>query len=553
MNQKALNWNSSSKLRTFPCIGFVQGILLWLSITNANNATEMSLLATLLFIAAFFLPTLWFLTAQVNINVKTRIIGTSLITLVIASTLFFNINNEPSHLYFAILFALVSIHLLIGWRTDDQTGWDYQKIFSITWRNFILTIISALFTLICYGTLTLGAILLKMIGVEILAELLKNKLIISILICTLSASAFALGLKREKTLINMRHFILTITYWVLIIVQISSIFWIIALSFTGLQPIFASLSAASVLLSFIFLSVLFINSAHQNGCIREPFGKNMSYLIQTTWHFLLIILGLASCALWLRVAQYSWTTSRIYASLTCFIATAYVVGYSLSTIKNTNIWMHSIPKTNIIASLTILFYCVGLINPWSTTIATNAQLYEFISQKAFNFSLLTKNEVDLQQLKMLSNKKETPRVEEISELAEQRPSNMTSKITEKNLRDHIKVLPAHAIVDPSFLAFINHSKDWHFNGCFIKEKHSCIMWINDFNNDHKADVMIIEKNDPLYYLGSVYSKKRNTWQEEGIVQRVMQSYNHSKAGAKTTYFAHPVENNNVKKGPSETE
>lgn len=542
MSQIMTTPTTQRSLKLFPLIGFIQGILIWVFYKYFNTADSRVLLTHTIplffLIATSFLPILWFLTAQTNISSKKRAIGILLIILIIeifalplssSNNTYFESN--PAGSVFICLFAIISIHLLIGWRTDGKPGWNYQRLFHFTWRNTLLTITSILLTSICFGVLFAGAVLLEVIGINGVRDLLETKLVTSSLIGTFFASAFALGLIREDMLINMRRFILSITSWPLIILQVFAIFWVVALCFTDTQSIFESFSATSILLGFAFLSITFANSAYQDSKIIMPFGKSLSRLVQITWPFLIAIVGFASWALWLRVAQYGWTVSRIHAAIACFIAIVYVIGYSLSVIKNTELWMHSISKTNITASMTIMLCCIFLMNPWLTTtqIAINSQLsrlnHGLVSPNDFDFDLLTENNYGLAQLKELSAKKHTTQDQEIATLAEKSLNNMPIRssakiqqpITEKMLREQIKVLPSTAHIDPSFLVFINNAKDTALSACMIKTKYHCAIWINDFNNDSKSDVMMLQNNNTSR-AGSVYSQNHNGWQSKDVIQ-----------------------------------
>ena len=545
--------------RTLPLIGLYQGLLLWALIFGPDALgvrVTMPLLMFVLLQLVATAPLLWYASAQADVPLRRRAWGVAVISLVVTllplgvdglGDLFtsFEVDSHDDGLralhlqwhgsWLPSVLAFVSLHLLLGWRTDGW-GWDYERLFRLTWRDVVLTVVALALTGAFFGVLFAGAGLLRLIGVTLPWTLLQEPAFDLLIGCMALGAAYALGLARAKMLVVMRHFWLSLNAWFLPLVLAFVLVWVAALPFTGLQALFDTRYAAALLLGIVAMCINFANSVFQDGRAPAVFGARVGRFARWAWPALLVVVAVAGWALWLRVAHRGWSADRIWAALAWFIASLYVVGYSVSAWRSGPAWLPTIARTNIMAACVTVVSLLALLSPALSPerLAIHSQLARLhsgrVAPEDFDFQMLANDTVHggREALATLAAGSGTPRDEAIARLAREPLASSVSSAaddndsvpTEDQLRSRLTVLPATAAPDADLMQQLRGATQdaaWQLSQC-RSQRYRCAVWLTDLNGDGRDDAVVISQHREMdHATAHLMTSNEGRWASVGLL------------------------------------
>jgi hypothetical protein len=138
--------------------------------------------------------------------------------------------------------------------------------------------------------------------------------------------------------------------------------FIAALLFTGLEPLWATRRAASILLIAAAVLIFLINAAYQDGRAESLPATALRYAGVIAAIVLLPLVALASYAVLLRVRQYGWTPERIAAVACVVVAACYGIGYVVAVARS-GLALRGLEPTNLLTSLIIVGIILLLRSP----------------------------------------------------------------------------------------------------------------------------------------------------------------------------------------------
>ena len=126
---------------------------------------------------------------------------------------------------------------------------------------------------------------------------------------------------------------------------------------------------------FAALAIKFTNCAYQDGQTAWPYPRRVAWATQVAWLCLIPVTAVGVWALGLRVQQYGWTETRLWAAAVALLVSLHVFGYVLSWFDRSR-WMAHIEKTNIFAACVLCLVLVGFLSPIANVqkLAVNAHL-----------------------------------------------------------------------------------------------------------------------------------------------------------------------------------
>ncbi|MBP7703966.1 MAG: DUF4153 domain-containing protein [Caulobacter sp.] len=263
----------------------------------------------------------------------------------------------------------VANELVAGGDAERRLIARYPTYFETAWKHGVQLALSAAFVGVFWLLLYLGAALFRVIGIEAIEELLRKPWFGFPASGAMFAAAVQLTDVRVGLIRGIRTVALTLLSWLLPVLTVLAAAFLLALPFTGLEPLWKTRSAAGILLSAAATLIVLINAAYQDG---EPEGIVPLVLRATTRLAGLLLapmIALAGYALWLRIGQHGLTPDRI-VGVACVVAGAvYAGGYAFAALRLGR-WMRRLEATNIIAA----FVVIGLLLAIFTPIADPARL-----------------------------------------------------------------------------------------------------------------------------------------------------------------------------------
>lgn len=358
-------------------IGLAQGVALYLLYEAAEAkvwpATEPMVFSPLLVIG-IFVP-LIAVSGIGNLRARTLTIWIAAATAICALLTIYDVFREAgaeasglrlassAPLWWAVAAGLFISHSLItASEVDRKVIATYPRYFDVSWKHGVQFVLTALFVGMFWGLLWLGAEMFRLIKLEWLANLIKHRwfwIPVTTLAVTsaLHVSDIRAGLVRAARTLK-----LTLLSWLLPVMTIIAAIFVLSLPFTGLEPLWGTRRATSILLTSAAVLVFLINAAYQDGEADAPVAVVLRYSRLVAAIVLVPLVALAGYGLFLRIQQYGWTPQRITA-LACFLVLAcYGVGY-LTAGAWSGTALRGLRATNIATAYVILAVLLAIFSP----------------------------------------------------------------------------------------------------------------------------------------------------------------------------------------------
>ena len=229
----------------------------------------------------------------------------------------------------------------------------YSRLYLFSWRNFLTLSLSVLFALCSWGILMLWAALFSSIGIHYFHDLFTERWFYYPTL----ALAHGFGVLLLRRLYGVIDAITRIQQalmkFLLVLLVFISITFLLALPFTGLQPLWDS-GGSSLILWMLALILFLLNAVYQDDPTIRPYPLWMHRFIYTGIALLPVFCLISLYGLALRVEQYGWTLSRCWASLILFVFALFALGYFVGIVRFRDGWLRQLSQVNVIMGLLVL-------------------------------------------------------------------------------------------------------------------------------------------------------------------------------------------------------
>lgn len=235
----------------------------------------------------------------------------------------------------------------------------YQALFEHGWQNALTLALTGVFVAICWGVLGLCAVLFKLIGIGMFAELFVQPGFAWPVSGLMAGLGLLVGRTQQKPVQIARQVLFAIFKGLLPLLALVAVLFVLSLPFTGLEALWRTRAATLILMCVIALLVLFVNAVFQDGSGEPPYPRALRRVVDAALLSLPIYAGLGLYALGLRIVQYGWTGDRFWALLASVLLAAYACGYAWAALRPRRGWLHGIARVNVIVSLIALALAVA--------------------------------------------------------------------------------------------------------------------------------------------------------------------------------------------------
>lgn len=256
----------------------------------------------------------------------------------------------------------IAHHLVEGADAERRFVARYPRYFEIASKHGVQLALSAAFVGVFWLVLFLGGALFDLIGIDAINDLLRKTWFALPATGAMFAAAVHLTDVRAGLIRGIRTVALTLLAWLLPILVLLAGAFLLALPFTGLDPLWKTRSAASILLSAAAVLIVLINAAYQDGEPDSAVPLVMRIAGRTGGLLLVPMVALAAYALCLRIGQHGLTPDRVVGAACVIAGGVYAVGYAAAAIRLGR-WMRWVEKTNIAAAFVILALLLAIFSP----------------------------------------------------------------------------------------------------------------------------------------------------------------------------------------------
>jgi hypothetical protein len=360
--------------------GLVQGLALLILYQASDDktwpATDGLVFAPLVTIAAF-IPLL-VISGLGNLPPRVLIVWAIVATIVCAGFGIYDIIRDPvaltgvgpiprvvpsPNMWLSLAAILFIIHsLVVSAEADHKLLASYPTHFDVSWKHGVQFMLAVAFVGVFWLLLFLGAELFRLIRIEFPARLIQR----SAFWIPVTALAFSYAIHvtdvRASIVRGTRTLGLTLLSWLLPLMALIGVAFVLALPFTGLEPLWSTRRATSILLVAAAALILLINAAFQDGRAENRAVAALRYASVLAAIVLVPLIALAGYALALRISQYGLTPERIDALVCVVVAACYGLGYVAAAARS-GASLRGLEGTNFITALVVVGILLMLRSP----------------------------------------------------------------------------------------------------------------------------------------------------------------------------------------------
>jgi hypothetical protein len=369
-----------------------------------------------------------------------------------------------------------------------------------------------------WGVLWLGAVLFNLINLHFI-ETIIEKAWFAIPASTLAvAAALHATDVRSRLIAGVRTVAHTLLSWLLPLMVLIAVGFTVSLLFTGLQPLWATKTAAGLLLTAAGVLVILINAAWQDG---DPAHNRAAIMRWSEFAAALVLVPfvlIATYALWLRVAQYGWTVERVLTGATVLVALCYAFGYAAAAVLSLlrgGAWMALMARVNVAVAVLVVGVLLALFTPIAdpARLAVNSQVARLtsgaVSATQFDYSYLRNQggrygRAALAALAAGNFGKDTAKVHDLAEQT-LHDTDVTTAPAKADLARTITVYPSGSTLPASFT-----TQDWsHAEDivvpCLTQATARCDAFMANIYGDARDEVILTDSNSN-YVTATVYTQ-----------------------------------------------
>jgi len=508
-------------------IGLVHGLLL-LGLYQALQhdvwpSTNGMLYASLLAVG-IFIPTL-VVSGIGNLRPVTLAIWAAVAAVLCAGLAAYDIFREPIELtgaspprrfipgpatWWSLAAILFIVHTMtVAGEADRRVIANYASHFDTAWKHAVQVALAGGFVGVLWLLLFLGAELFRLIHLEFFGNLIRNQSFSIPVTAVTFDIALHITDARASIVRGTRTLLLILMSWLLPLMVLIGAGFIVALAFTGLDPLWRTNFAASLLLGAAAALVVLINATHQDGRPEHRLGAVLGYAKVTAVVVILPLVALAGYALALRIVQHGWTPLRIIAVAATTIGAFYAIGYAIAVGRSRQA-MTALETTNIVTSLVLVGILIALTTPIAdpARISVNDQVRRLelgkIAPEQFDFAFLRFNAASFgtAALERLAGKQEGPNSTVLAQRASAAlkayvPGEIKTPRPlpigpEERARNIVVVAPRGAALPAEFLTHDWGSEPEAFRlpSC-LTENVACEAILTDLDGDERPEIVLL--------------------------------------------------------------
>lgn len=424
---------------------------------------------------------------------------------------------SPLLIFIASVGFFIAQALRLASADDGNPIASYNSYFERGWGLLVQITFSAFFVAALWLVLWLGAGLLKLIGIQLLVQLLVEPWFFIPVTVTAFSAAIHLTDVRPAIVRGIRTLLLVLLSWILPLATLLIGIFLLKLPFTGFGPLWQTKYVSAILLGACAVLIILINATYQNGQTSAAVAKVLRKVARLACLLPLPLALLGTFALALRVQTYGWSAPRVIAACAMFLALCYGTGYAGAALwrarpTDNAVWLPGIAQVNIWNAFVVLGLLLALFSPLldPARIGVTSQMARLdaglIEAKLFDFTWLRFHgarfgQAALQQLSQRNQGKDAPHIRAQALAALQKtgygpsPETATPQLPfnlQANWRANLQVWPTTASLPADFIQTEwKAGQELTLPDCMHQAGKQCDAYLIDFDDDGKPEVLVI--------------------------------------------------------------
>ncbi len=264
---------------------------------------------------------------------------------------------------FSIVTMLFIVHgFIVAAEADRRLLAGYPTYFDVFCKHAVQAGLAAAFVGVFWTLLSLSGELFRLIGIGFLGQLIRR----SAFWIPATALAFSYGIHvtdvQAAIVRGARTLGLFLLSWLLPMMALVGAAFVLALPFTGLEPLWSTRRASGILLGAATALILLINAAFQDGRAENRAVAVLRYASALAAVVVVPLIVLAGYALALRIRQYGLTPDRVGVAVCVLVGASFAVGYVVAAARS-GAELRGVAGTNIVTVLVVVGLLLVLNSP----------------------------------------------------------------------------------------------------------------------------------------------------------------------------------------------
>jgi hypothetical protein len=419
---------------------------------------------------------------------------------------------------FTAAFLFIANHLIAPADAERKPIASHRAYFDTTWKHGVQLALSLGFVGAVWAALHLGGALFDLIGLHFFTHLIQKEWFILPVSAVTFAAAVHLTDVRAGITRGFRTVGLMLLSWLMPVMGAIALAFLVALIFTGLDPLWKLGRSTAILLSAAAALIILINAAYQDGQADTRAPLVLRWAARITALTITPLLVIAAIGLWLRIGQYGLTPERIIAIACTIVGACYAVGYGIAAVLP-GPWMKPLELTNVLTAFVILAVILALFTPVAdpARISVHDQVSRLeqgkIAPEKFDYAFMRfrAGKWGREALKKLAANTKGPNAATVSQKAKDAlamKNYYESYVTPPPAPTQFVVYPAGTKLPDSFL-----NQDWKASPpCVGMPSSKCEAWLVDMDGDGKPEVLVGSGSEvSIFKLGPDGQWSREGW------------------------------------------
>jgi hypothetical protein len=255
--------------------------------------------------------------------------------------------DEGWRLFASVVAVAVAVPLFQAARDVGGRRFGARPVHAHAWTNLILWGAAWAFVGAAMLLALLLAELFNLIGLDLLRRALQDGWFPAMIVGGAFGGAVGLLRDRDSVLATLQKVARAILSVLAPVLAIGLLLFVLALPFTGLEPLWSKTKATTPLvLACILAATVLANAVAGNGPdeeARPPLRWAGAGLIGV----MLPLAAVAAVSLAKRIGQYGFTPERLWAAVFVLVAAAFAVGYLVALLRARREWPEAVRRINV--------------------------------------------------------------------------------------------------------------------------------------------------------------------------------------------------------------
>ncbi|WP_338424830.1 DUF4153 domain-containing protein [Sphingopyxis kveilinensis] len=213
------------------------------------------------------------------------------------------------------------------WRFWKLWQMPYERLHGHAWTDAVIGAASLAFVGITFLLIVLIGQMFKLIGINLIFDLLNDEWFGWMLAGAAFGGAVGLLRERDKLVATLQRLVMIVLAVLAPVLAVALVLFLLSLAGTGLQKLWDSgFSTAALMLAAAAFAVLLANAVIGNGRDDRVNNPALRWAAPVLAVAVLPLAVIAVYSMGLRIGQYGWTPERIWGAIAAVIALAYGSG-----------------------------------------------------------------------------------------------------------------------------------------------------------------------------------------------------------------------------------